>query len=144
MASLNQCSFIGRLGSDVDTRFTNDGKAVANISIACSESWKDKNTGEKKETTEWINVSAFGKLAEIMGKYLVKGSQVYISGKMKTDKYEMVMLGGGESDRQNEQSANRANSAAQQSAPQNAPSAAPTLSDLEDIPFMSYEYKSVI
>ena len=110
MSSLNQCQFIGNLGKDVDTRFMADGKAVANFSIACSEKWKDRETGEKKESTEWINITAFGKLAEICDKYLKKGSQVYISGKMKTEKYtdkngiekystkviakDMVMLGG--------------------------------------------------
>lgn len=109
MASLNQCSFIGRLGQDPEIRYTKDGKAVASFSIACSESWKDKQTGEKKESTEWVNISAFGKLAEIIEKYLNKGSQVYVSGKFKTDKYEkdgqtryntkivakdLVMLGG--------------------------------------------------
>lgn len=88
MSSLNRCEFIGNLGKDPETRFTNDGTAVTGFSIACSESWKDKNSGEKVERTEWINVSAFGKLAEIMEKYLSKGSKVFIAGKMKTDKYE--------------------------------------------------------
>lgn len=109
MASLNQCTFIGNLGRDPEIRYSKDGKAVASFSIACSESWKDKQTGEKKELTEWVNISAFGNLAEIIEKYLKKGSQVYISGKYKTDKYEkdgqthystkiiakdLVMLGG--------------------------------------------------
>lgn len=85
---LNQCSFIGRLGQDPEVRYTQDGKAVANISIGCSESWKDKNTGQKMEKTEWIRGSAFGKLAEIMGEYLRKGSLVYIQGKMQTRKYQ--------------------------------------------------------
>jgi single-strand DNA-binding protein len=68
-------------------RYTADGKAVANLSIACGESWKDK-TGAKQERTEWIRVVAFGKLAEIMGQYLSKGSQVYISGRMTTRKWQ--------------------------------------------------------
>ena len=88
MASLNLWTGIGNLGKDVEMRYLPDGKAVASFSVACSESWKDRNTGEKKESTEWVNVSAFGKLAEIMGEYLKKGSKVYISGKMKTDKYD--------------------------------------------------------
>lgn len=85
---LNQCQFIGRLGKDPEMRFMPSGGAVASFSIACSESWKDKTSGEKVERTEWVNVSAFGKLAEIIEQYLKKGNQVYISGKMKTDKYE--------------------------------------------------------
>ena len=83
---LNQCSFIGRLGKDVEIKYTQSGDAIASFSIAIGSAWKDKN-GQKQEATEWINCTAFGKLAEIMGKYLAKGSQVYVSGRMKTDKY---------------------------------------------------------
>lgn len=83
---LNQCNFIGRLGKDVDTRYMPNGDAVASFSIAVGSQWKDKN-GEKKESTEWVNCSAFGKLAEIVATYLKKGSQVFVSGRMKTDKY---------------------------------------------------------
>ena len=85
---LNRCEFIGRLGQAPETRYTTSGKAVASFSIACGSQWKDKETGEKKESVEWINCTAFDKLAEIIGEYLVKGSQVYVSGKMKTDKYQ--------------------------------------------------------
>ena len=88
MSSLNQCQFIGNLGRDPDIRYSGDGKAIASLAIACSEKWKDKNTGEQVENTEWVNVSAFGRLAEVMGEYLKKGSKVYVSGKMKTDKVE--------------------------------------------------------
>mgnify|MGYP000273983617 CR=1 FL=1 len=88
MASLNKCEFIGNLGKDPEMRYMPNGNAVASITVACSESWKDKNTGEKVEHTEWVNCTAFGKLAEIMEKYLKKGSKVYVSGKMKTDKYQ--------------------------------------------------------
>lgn len=84
---LNQCQFIGRLGSDPETRFMPNGKAVTSFSIAVSSQWKSKD-GEKQEATEWVNITAFEKLAEICGEYLKKGSQVFISGKMKTDKYE--------------------------------------------------------
>lgn len=83
---LNQCAFIGRLGKDVEMRYMPDGKAVASFSIAVGSQWKSKD-GDKQESTEWVNISAFGKLAEIVGEYLAKGSQVYVSGKMKTDKY---------------------------------------------------------
>ena len=82
MASdLNMWQGIGRLGKDVELRFTSGGDAVANFSIACG--WKTKD----KEGAEWVNITAFGKLAEICGKYLKKGSQVYIAGSMRTDKY---------------------------------------------------------
>lgn len=82
MASdLNMWQGIGRLGKDVELRFTAGGDAVANFSIACG--WKTKD----KEGAEWVNISAFGKLAEICGKYLKKGSQVYIAGSLRTDKY---------------------------------------------------------
>ena len=85
---LNRCEFIGRLGDDPTIRYTPDGKAVANISIACGESWVDKQTGEKKEKTEWVRIVAFNKLAEIIGEYLNKGSQIYISGKLQTRKWQ--------------------------------------------------------
>lgn len=83
---LNQCQFIGRLGKDVETRYMANGDAVASFSLAVGSQWKDKS-GEKKESTEWVNCSAFGKLAEICTEYLSKGSQVFVSGRMKTDKY---------------------------------------------------------
>lgn len=85
---LNLCQFIGRLGKDPELRYLPDGKAVASLSIACGSSWKDKNSGEKQEKTEWIRISAFGKLAEIIGEYLKKGSQVYIAGRMQTREWE--------------------------------------------------------
>lgn len=84
---LNSCNFIGRLGRDVDVRYMTDGKAVASFSIAVGSQWKSKS-GEKQESVEWVNISAFGKLAEICAEYLVKGSQIFVSGKMKTDKYK--------------------------------------------------------
>jgi single-strand DNA-binding protein len=83
---LNQCNFIGRLGNEPDVRYLPNGDAVANISIAVGESWKDKQ-GQKQERTEWIRVVAFRKLGEIVGQYLNKGSKVYISGKMVTRKW---------------------------------------------------------
>lgn len=83
---LNQCNFIGRLGKDVETRYMPNGEAVSSFSIAVGSSWKDK-AGDKKEETEWVNITAFRKLGEICGQYLKKGSKVFISGRMKTDKY---------------------------------------------------------
>ena len=88
MSDLNQCNFIGRLGKDPETRYMPNGNAVTNICIAVGEQWKDKTTGQKQEKTEWVNVAAFGKLAEIMGEYLIKGSQVLISGKLTTEKWQ--------------------------------------------------------
>ena len=82
MSDLNQWSGIGRLGRDVELRVTPAGDSIANFSIGCG--WKTKS----KEGTEWVSVSAFGKLAEICGQYLTKGSQVYVQGKLKTDKFE--------------------------------------------------------
>lgn len=83
---LNQCSFIGRLGKDVDMRFTPEGKAVANFSIAVGSDWRDKN-GNKQESTEWVNIACYDKLAEICGQFLSKGSQVYVQGRFKTEKW---------------------------------------------------------
>tara|TARA_Y100000593_G_C4133052_1_gene248385 strand:+ start:178 stop:600 length:423 start_codon:yes stop_codon:yes gene_type:complete len=79
---LNQCNFIGRLGNDVETRFLPNGDAVVNFSIACG--WKSKD----KEGAEWVRIVAFGKLAEICDKYLAKGSRIYISGGMRTRKWQ--------------------------------------------------------
>ena len=87
MASVNKWIGIGNLGRDPDVRRTPAGDAICNFSIACTESWKDKQTGEKKEMTEWVRISFFGKLAEICGQYLKKGSQVYIEGSMRTRKW---------------------------------------------------------
>ena len=85
---LNQCNFIGRLGKDPDIRYMPSGGAVANFSIACGDDYKDKNTGQKVEKTNWINIVAFNRLAEIIGEYLTKGSKVFISGKQTTRKWQ--------------------------------------------------------
>ena len=88
MASVNKVIIIGNLGKDPETRHMPNGDAVCNIVIATSESWKDKTTGDKKETTEWHRVVFFRKLAEIADQYLRKGSQVYIEGSLKTRKWQ--------------------------------------------------------
>jgi len=85
---VNKVILVGNLGKDPEMRYTADSRAVANITIATSESWKDKNTGQQQEKTEWHRVVAFGRLAEIMGEYLKKGSQVYIEGKIQTRKWQ--------------------------------------------------------
>lgn len=87
MASVNKVILVGNLGRDPETRYMPDGGAITNISIATTSSWKDKS-GEKQEATEWHRVAFFGKLAEIAGEYLVKGSQVYIEGRLRTRKWQ--------------------------------------------------------
>lgn len=84
---INKVTLIGNLGADPDMRYTSEGKAVANVNIATSESWKDKNTQEQRERTEWHRVVYFGRLAEICGEYLRKGSKVYVEGKNRTRKW---------------------------------------------------------
>src|SRR5690606_28798339 len=107
---INRVILVGNLGNDPDTRYTPSGVAVTTISVATSETWTDKQTGQKQERTEWHRVKFFGRLAEIAGEYLRKGSQVYVEGSLRTDKYtdkqgieryatdiiasEMQMLGG--------------------------------------------------
>lgn len=88
MASLNKVLLIGHLGADPEVRYMASGDAACNFTVATSESWKDKATGEKKEATEWHRISAFGKLGEICGQYLKKGSQVYIEGRITTRKWQ--------------------------------------------------------
>ncbi|MFZ5594502.1 MAG: single-stranded DNA-binding protein [Pseudomonadota bacterium] len=85
---VNKVILIGNLGKDPEVRYMPSGSAVANITVATSESWKDKQTGEKKERTEWHNVEFFNRLAEIAAEYLKKGSKVYIEGSLRTDKYQ--------------------------------------------------------
>ena len=85
---LNQANFIGRLGKDPEIRYTQSGQAAASFSIAVGSKWKDKNTGQQNENTEWVNLVAFGKLAEIMGEYLRKGSQIFVTAKFRTRKWQ--------------------------------------------------------
>jgi single-strand DNA-binding protein len=85
---INKVILIGNLGADPETRSMPSGMTVANIRIATSESWKDKQSGEQKERTEWHNVAMFGRLGEIAGEYLRKGSQVYIEGSLRTRKWQ--------------------------------------------------------
>ncbi|MGD2038607.1 MAG: single-stranded DNA-binding protein [Desulfobacterales bacterium] len=88
MSGINKAILIGRLGSDPEVRYTPSGAAVANFSIATSEEWKDKDTGEKKERTEWHRIVAWRKLGEICGEYLEKGRQVYVEGRIQTRSWE--------------------------------------------------------
>ena len=88
MASLNKVQLIGRLGRDPETRFTPSGTKVANFSVAVGRRWRGAD-GEVKEDTDWFNVVAWGRLAEICQEYLIKGRLVYIEGRLKTDRYEV-------------------------------------------------------
>ena len=135
---VNKVILIGNLGQDPEVRYMPSGAAVANISIATSESWKDKATGEQKERTEWHRVAIFGKLAEIAGEYLRKGSSVYIEGSLQTRKWQdqsgndrytteivvqgfngvMQMLGGKQDSQQGGQAQAPQQQAPQQQAPQ--------------------------
>ncbi len=122
---VNKVILVGTLGQDPEIRYAPNGGAIANISVATSESWNDRNSGEKKEITEWHRVVIFGKLAEIAGEYLKKGSQVYFEGQLRTRKWEkdgverystevvipqmggvMQMLGGKKQDGSQQQSSN--------------------------------------
>lgn len=85
---LNRWQGIGRLGKDTEVRYMPDGTAVANLSIACGQQWKDKNTGEKQEKTEWVRLVAFGRLAEVCGEFLKKGKQIYAEGRLQTRKWQ--------------------------------------------------------
>lgn len=85
---VNKVILIGTLGNDPEMRYTADQRAIANVSLATNESWKDKNTGQMQDKTEWHRVVVFGKLAEIVGQYLKKGSQVYFEGKLQTRKWQ--------------------------------------------------------
>ncbi|MEK9777082.1 MAG: single-stranded DNA-binding protein [Quisquiliibacterium sp.] len=88
MASINKVILIGNLGRDPETRYAPSGGAICNISIATTRNWKDRNSGEKREETEWHRVVFFDRLAEIAGEYLKKGRSVYIEGRLKTRKYQ--------------------------------------------------------
>ena len=87
MAGVNKVIIVGNLGKDPEVKFLPNGGAVANVTVATSDSWKDKQSGEQKEKTEWHRVVMFGKLAEIAGKYLKKGSKVYLEGQLQTRKW---------------------------------------------------------
>lgn len=142
MATLNQCQFIGNVGLTPEVRYSQSGDAICSFSIAVNETWRDKTTGEKKESTEWVRIVAYRKLAEICGEYLKKGTPILVQGKMKTRKWQgqdgqdrytteiianqMQMLGGRD-DQSGQQSGNSARE------PQNTKN---NLDDIEDsIPF---------
>src|ERR1700756_3543253 len=88
MASVNKVIIVGNLGADPETRYTPSGDAVTNIRVATTDRWKDKASGEMKEATEWHRIAFFGRLAQIAGEYLKKGSQVYVEGRIRTRKWQ--------------------------------------------------------
>jgi single-strand DNA-binding protein len=88
MAGINKVILIGNLGAKPELKYSSTGTGITNLSVATSESWTDKNTGQKQEKTEWHRVSVFGKLAEVVTKYCDKGSKVYVEGKLQTRKYQ--------------------------------------------------------
>ncbi|CAH7152489.1 ssDNA-binding protein [Vibrio chagasii] len=143
--SVNKVILVGNLGADPDVRHMPNGDAVANITVATSESWRDKATGEQREKTEWNRVALFGKTAEVAGEYLRKGSQVYIEGQLQTRKWQdqnnqdrfttevvvrwpngvMQMLGGGNQSNQPQQHPQQAPAQQPQQTPAQQPQQAP-------------------
>ena len=155
MASVNKVIIVGNLGADPETRYLPSGEAVTNIRVATTDKWKDKASGEMKEATEWHRISFFGRLAEIAGEYLKKGSQVYVEGSLRTRKWQdkegqerystdiradtMQMLGGRQGGGMGDRS-DRADSGAPRGEPQSRPAPAKKpagkFDDMEDdIPF---------
>lgn len=154
MASVNKVTIIGNLGRDPENRYLPSGEQVTSIAVATTENWTDKQSGEKKSLTEWHRISFFGKLAEIAGQYLKKGSQVYVEGKLRTQKYTdkdgieryqtniiantMQMLGSKQDNGNGSQSGNQSSgrnsyAEAKQTGRHAAPPAQPDMDD--DIPF---------
>jgi single-strand DNA-binding protein len=88
MASVNKVIIVGNLGADPETRYTPGGDAITNIRVATTDKWKDKTSGEMKEATEWHRIAFFGRLAEVAGQYLKKGSQIYVEGSLRTRKWQ--------------------------------------------------------
>jgi len=151
MASVNKVILVGNLGRDPETRYAPSGDAICNISIATTDRWKDRASGEMKEQTEWHRVSFFGKLAEIAGQYLKKGSQVYVEGSLRTRKWQdkegkdrytteikadaMQMLGGRESGSDRSAPASESRAPAQRQAAPAAQDASGFGDFSDDIPF---------
>lgn len=150
MASVNKVIIVGNLGRDPEIRYMPSGDAIANIAVATSYKYKDRNTNEPKELTEWHRISFFGRLAEVVGQYLKKGSSVYIEGRLQTRKYQkdgqdhyatdiiaenMQMLGGSKGDDQGA-TPPPAKGGKKGAAP--APRPAPNFTDMDDdIPFVA-------
>jgi single-strand DNA-binding protein len=149
---INKVTLIGNLGNDPEVRYGKNGNAIANISLATAESWRDKDSGEQQERTEWHRVVFFGRLAEIVSEYLHKGSQVYVEGRLQTNKWqdkegndryttqivanEMQMLGGrGGSTNNQEPAVEKSTDASSEQNKQSSPNQSSTDDFDEDIPF---------
>ena len=155
MAGINKVILVGNLGAKPEIKYASNGNAISNLSVATSESWTDKSTGQKQERTEWHRVSLFGKVAEIAGQYLDKGSKVYVEGKLQTRKWqdqngqdryttEVVISGFSGTlqmldrrDDMNSSAPSQQSQAQSHGAPQAAPAITPVASDEfeDDIPF---------
>ncbi|HBK4773876.1 MULTISPECIES: single-stranded DNA-binding protein [unclassified Providencia] len=148
---VNKVILVGNLGQDVEMRYMPNGGAVANLTLATSESWRDKQSGEMREKTEWHRVIIFGKLAEVAGEYLKKGSQIYVEGSLHTRKWQdqsgqdryttevvvniggtMQMLGNGNSNNNGNQTGNKSTSSPNQ---QYSNQTEPPMDFDDDIPF---------
>jgi len=149
---VNKAIIVGNVGQDPEVRYMPSGSAVAEVSVATSEQWKDKTSGEKQERTEWHRITFFGRLAEIVGEYIKKGSQIYVEGSIRTEKWqdkqgndryttkiianEMQMLGGRTGGSTSFDQSAPAQSYNQAPSKQQAPAAAPAAADFDDdIPF---------
>ena len=149
---VNKVTLIGNLGNDPEVRYSGNGNAVANVSLATAESWRDKDSGEQQERTEWHRVVFFGRLAEIVSEYLHKGSQIYVEGRLQTNKWqdkegndryttqivanEMQMLGGRGGTSNNKEPAPESDDTVDSSPKKSEPIAKTPADDFdEDIPF---------
>ena len=149
---VNKVTLIGNLGNDPEVRYSGNGNAVANVSLATAESWRDKDSGEQQERTEWHRVVFFGRLAEIVSEYLHKGSQIYVEGRLQTNKWqdkegndryttqivanEMQMLGGRGGTSNNKEPAPESDDTVDSSPKKSEPIAKSPAADFdEDIPF---------
>ncbi|MBK31043.1 MAG: single-stranded DNA-binding protein [Legionellales bacterium] len=149
---VNKVTLIGNLGNDPEVRYSGNGNAVANVSLATAESWRDKDSGEQQERTEWHRVVFFGRLAEIVSEYLHKGSQIYVEGRLQTNKWqdkegndryttqivanEMQMLGGRGGTSNNKEPAPESDDTVDSSPKKSEPIAKSPADDFdEDIPF---------
>jgi single-strand DNA-binding protein len=149
---VNKVTLIGNLGNDPEVKYGKNGNAIANISLATAESWRDKDSGEQQERTEWHRIVFFGRLAEIVSEYLHKGSQVYVEGRLQTNKWqdkegndryttqivanEMQMLGGrGGSTNNQEPAVEKSTDASSEQNKQSSPNQSSTDDFDEDIPF---------
>lgn len=157
---VNKCIILGNLGNDPEVKYTASGSAIANLTVATSEEWKDKATGESKSLTEWHRVVLFGKLADVAGEYLRKGSQVYIEGQLRTRKWTdsagvekytteivvgmngvMQMLGGKQDSKPQQQSGwgqPQQSKPQQQSKPAQSEQSVPPVDFSDDIPFSPF------